>query len=100
MIRALTGIQIGPRQFELPPNIPVLDSAGRYWTRYSWPPAGRRTDVVEVEARERPDAVGAEEFLFVEHLRRGLRSEFLLRENRAELGVPHDRRTPFAGRWT
>ena len=28
-IRALTGIQIGPRQFELPPNIPVFDSAGR-----------------------------------------------------------------------
>ena len=25
----LTGIQIGPRQFELPPNIPVFDSAGR-----------------------------------------------------------------------
>ena len=24
----LTGIQIGPRQFELPPNIPVFDSAG------------------------------------------------------------------------
>ncbi len=30
MIRALTGIQIGPRQFELPPNIPVSDSAGKY----------------------------------------------------------------------
>ena len=29
MISALTGIQIGPRQFELPPNIPVSDSAGR-----------------------------------------------------------------------
>ena len=39
MIRALTGIQIGPRQFELPPNMPVSDSAGRYDTRYSWPPA-------------------------------------------------------------
>ena len=24
----LTGIQTGPRQFELPPNIPVSDSAG------------------------------------------------------------------------
>jgi hypothetical protein len=29
MSRALTGIQIGPRQFELPPNMPVSDSAGR-----------------------------------------------------------------------
>jgi hypothetical protein len=29
MIRALTGIQIGPRQFGLPPNIPVSDSAGK-----------------------------------------------------------------------
>jgi hypothetical protein len=29
MIRALTGIQIGPRQLELPPNMPVSDSAGR-----------------------------------------------------------------------
>ena len=28
MTRKLTGIQIGPRQFELPPNIPVVDSAG------------------------------------------------------------------------
>ena len=29
MIRALTGIQMGPRQLELPPNMPVSDSAGR-----------------------------------------------------------------------
>jgi hypothetical protein len=29
MIRPLTGIQIGPRQLELPPNIPLSDSAGR-----------------------------------------------------------------------
>ena len=29
MIRLFTGNQIGPRQFELPPNIPVSDSAGR-----------------------------------------------------------------------
>ena len=38
MISALTGIQIGPRQLELPPNMPLSDSAGRYDTRYSWPP--------------------------------------------------------------
>ena len=29
MIRQLTGIQTGPRQLELPPNMPVSDSAGR-----------------------------------------------------------------------
>ena len=38
MISPLTGIQIGPRQLELPPNMPVSDSAGRYDTRYSWSP--------------------------------------------------------------
>jgi hypothetical protein len=29
MIITFTGSQIGPRQLELPPNIPVFDSAGR-----------------------------------------------------------------------
>ena len=29
MIMAFTGIQTGPRQLELPPNMPVFDSAGR-----------------------------------------------------------------------
>ena len=29
MISTLTGIQTGPRQLELPPNMPVSDSAGR-----------------------------------------------------------------------
>jgi hypothetical protein len=29
MIMMLTGIQIGPRQLELPPNMPVFDSAGK-----------------------------------------------------------------------
>ncbi len=29
MIIAFTGIQTGPRQLELPPNMPVFDSAGR-----------------------------------------------------------------------
>ena len=28
MMRTLTGNQIGPRQFELPPNSPLVDSAG------------------------------------------------------------------------
>ena len=38
MMSALIGAQIGPRQLELPPNMPVSDSAGRYPTRYSAPP--------------------------------------------------------------
>ena len=29
MIMTFTGIQTGPRQLELPPNMPVFDSAGR-----------------------------------------------------------------------
>ena len=29
MISPFTGIQMGPRQLELPPNIPLSDSAGR-----------------------------------------------------------------------
>ena len=33
MMSTFIGIQIGPRQFELPPNIPESDSAGRYFTR-------------------------------------------------------------------
>jgi hypothetical protein len=36
-MRAFTGIQTGPRQFEFPPNIPVFDSAGRYDTSYARP---------------------------------------------------------------
>ena len=37
MMSTLTGTQTGPRQLELPPNMPVSDSAGKYPTRYSWP---------------------------------------------------------------
>ena len=40
MIRALTGIQMGPRDFEFPPNMPVSLSAGIYATyipgRLTW----------------------------------------------------------------
>ncbi len=36
MIRFI-GNHTGPRQLELPPNIPDVDSAGSYWTRYSRP---------------------------------------------------------------
>ena len=32
MMRLLTGIQMGPRQLELPPNMPLSDSAGKYDT--------------------------------------------------------------------
>jgi hypothetical protein len=33
----LIGNHTGPRQFEFPPNIPVVDSAGSYCTWYSVP---------------------------------------------------------------
>jgi hypothetical protein len=35
MMIAFTGIQIGPRQLELPPNMPVFDSAGYALGRYA-----------------------------------------------------------------
>ena len=38
-----TGNHTGPRQFELPPNIPVVDSAGSYCTLNSGPPRRTRT---------------------------------------------------------
>src|SRR6267142_1832186 len=41
MRSAFIGIQMGPRQFALPPNIAVSDSAGRYATRCSEPAAAR-----------------------------------------------------------
>ena len=68
MISALTGIQIGPRQLELPPNMPVFDSAGRYWTLYSWPLKVKHEGMLEVILRERAYAVRTEELVFVEHV--------------------------------
>ena len=38
MMSVFIGNQIGPRQLELPPNMPLSDSAGKYSTRYSCPP--------------------------------------------------------------
>ena len=38
MIRMFTGIHTAPRQLELPPNMPVFDSAGRYLTVNVSPP--------------------------------------------------------------
>ncbi len=37
MMSTLTGNHTGPRQLELPPNIPDVDSAGSYCTRYAVP---------------------------------------------------------------
>ena len=69
MISALTGIQIGPRQLELPPNMPVSDSAGRYDDAVFLVADVEHVGMLGVVARERPDAVGAEELVLVEHLR-------------------------------
>ena len=68
MRRKFTGIQIGPRQLELPPNMPVSDSAGWYLDRYSWPPTSKRRG----DRRDSARASGcrrAEEPLLVEHPR-------------------------------
>ena len=66
--------------------MPVSDSAGRYDTPYSAPADVEAKRMVRVEARERPQAVGAEEFVFIEHLR----------EHAAELGFIEDRAEPAA----
>ncbi len=69
MIRPLTGIQIGPRQLELPPNMPLSDSAGRYPTPI-FLVSQTRNDIgmFGMVAGESSDPVGAEEFVLVEHL--------------------------------
>jgi hypothetical protein len=63
----LTGIQIGPRQFEFPPNMPLSESPGRY----DYPklliadPIG--VGVILVNAREGANSERAQEFIFIEH---------------------------------
>ena len=59
MIRALTGIHIGPRQFELPPNMPVSDSAGKYETLKLLTARGKNIGVIGVKARKCTQAVRA-----------------------------------------
>ena len=67
MSRKLTGIQTGPRQLELPPNIPVSDSAGTYADAELLAADVEDVRVVELVARQRADAVGAEELVLVQH---------------------------------
>ena len=87
MIRALTGIQIGPRQFELPPNMPRV-RLGRQIGNAVFLAAGvNDIGMVGVVARQRADAVGAQELVLVEHLR----------QHAAELGFVQDRSQPAAG---
>ena len=63
----MVGIQIGPRQLELPPNMPVLDSAGSYFTVRDLVPSLQFIRVIEVIAADRPDAVVTQELVRVEH---------------------------------
>ena len=78
----LTGIQIGPRQFELPPNMPLSESPGRYDTRYSWSPDPVDVGVLLVNAGDGSNAEGAQEFLLIEHDL----------QHPAEIGFVQDRR--------
>ena len=87
MIRALTGIQMGPRQFELPPNMPVSDSAGRYGDAIFLAAGVDDIGMVGMEPREGADAELAEEFVLVEHLG----------QHAAELGFVQDRASMAAG---
>jgi len=66
MIRALTGIQIGPRQLELPPNIPLSDSAGSKTPVFLVSRVEHKGTLSMAEA-EGTDAIGAQELLLVEH---------------------------------
>ena len=67
MSSRLIGNQTGPRQFELPPNIPLVDSAGSYCTWCSAPSTSKMYGMVEMPSRHRADPVRAEETLLVEH---------------------------------
>ena len=86
MIRALTGIQIGPRQFELPPNMPRVGFGRQIGDTVFLAPDMDDVGMVGMVARQRADAVGAEEFVLVEHLR----------QHAAELGFVEDRGQPAA----
>ena len=68
MMRPFTGIQTGPRQFELPPNIPVFDSAGRYETSYVRPWIWKTNGWSLWWREQRPNAVRTEEFVLVEEV--------------------------------
>ena len=69
MIRALTGIQIGPRQFELPPNMPGIGLRRQVGDPVFLAAGMDDIGVIGVVARQRADAEGAEELVLVEHLR-------------------------------
>ena len=58
---------MGPRQFELPPNMPVSDSAGKYDDAIFLAAGLNNVGMIGVEARQRADAELAEELVLVEH---------------------------------
>ena len=82
MIRPFTGIQTGPRQFELPPNMPLSDSAGRYETRYSSAPSMEDERMVGVISRQRAYAVRAQELALVQHARQHAPQPRLIEDRR------------------
>ena len=65
---ALTGIQTGPRQLEFPPNMPVFDSAGRYWTLNSSDPDPELEWMIEVVPRQRANPVRPQELILIEQV--------------------------------
>ena len=74
------GNHTGPRQLELPPNIPVSDSAGRYVHFVLLAVPVEPVRLLEVAARDSPDAVVAEELAFVEHHREDPTQPILVHE--------------------
>jgi hypothetical protein len=74
MISTLTGIQTGPRQLELPPNMPLVDSAGSYPTVYSWPCTSKTYGWSRCQRDSERMPWGDEELVLVEHRARTRRS--------------------------
>jgi hypothetical protein len=69
MRTAFTGSHTGPRQLELPPNMPVFEVRRQVVHPVLLAAHPEDVRVPLVELRDRADAVGAQELVLVEHLR-------------------------------
>ena len=96
MISPLTGIQIGPRQLELPPNIPDVGLGRQVGHPVFLAPHAEHVRMLGVDAGQGPDAVGAQELPLVEHDRQDP-AELRLVQDRAEPPAPLTRASPGRG---
>src|SRR6516165_4525577 len=68
MSMSCIGIQIGPRQLELPPNIPLSESSGTITDPILLSANVEDIGVLGVIARQRANPIGAQELVLVEHV--------------------------------